>query len=146
MRPAGRRWVDMPRSRRRSAFSTSRRIDSGRELSEDERGCVVQRHGWSCEARVRGCDSGAVTGPPDFIAAVAELNARVRQRARRARAIAGRAMLSGDRDQLVRALQNTLDLLDAVVVDLTESRAEGATVYHREPTFRRAVDQAPDDD
>ena len=108
-------------------------------------GWVVQCQGWSCEAR--GCDVGAVTGqPPDFIAAVAELNARVRHRARRARAVAGRAMLGGDREQLVRALQNTLDLLDAVVLDLTESRAEGAAVYAADPAFHQAVDQADDDE
>ena len=88
----------------------------------------------------------AVTEPPaDFIAAVAELNARVRQRARRARVDAGRAMISGDREQLVRALQNTLDLLDAVVLDLTESRAESAAIYANDPVFHDAADEADDE-
>jgi hypothetical protein len=70
--------------------------------------------------------------PPDFLAAVAELNALVRDRARKSRATAGRAMLTGDRELLVLALQDTLDLLDAVVRDLTESRAEGAAIYARD--------------
>ena len=78
---------------------------------------------------------------PDFLAAVAELNGRVRKRARRARAIAGKAMLTGDREQLVLALQETLDLLDSVVTDLTESRAQGAAVYERNPDLGEPVDE-----
>jgi hypothetical protein len=75
-----------------------------------------------------------VTEPaPDFITAVAELNRRVRVRARKARAMAGKAMLTGDREELVLALQAVLDLPDDVVADLTESRAEGAALSRRDP-------------
>ena len=97
-------------------------------------------------ARVCGRDADAVTEPtPDFIAAIAALNARVRQRAREARAAAGRAMLSGDPKQLVVVLQDTLSFLDALVGDLTESRAEAAAVYAANSEIRQTVDQVADD-
>jgi hypothetical protein len=43
--------------------------------------------------------------------------------------------------ELTNALRETLALLEALADDLSESRAEGAAEYLRNPDFRRVVDQ-----
>ena len=49
---------------------------------------------------------------------------------------------AGDPGELTKWLRDTLALLEALADDLSESRAEGAAEYVRNPEFRRVVDQA----
>ena len=54
-------------------------------------------------------------------------------------------MLAGDREQLVLALQETLDLLDAIVDDLTDSRAQIAADQARGSATRALDDERTED-
>jgi len=78
----------------------------------------------------------------DFIRHTAELNRQVLDLSAAIRADAARAMLGGDPNQLAASLQDALELLDAVVRDLTESRAKDAAIYATDPAFRAALDAA----
>ena len=77
----------------------------------------------------------------DFIRHTAEINRQVLDLSAAIRADAARAMLGGDPNQLAASLQDALELLDAVVRDLTESRARSAAIYATDPAFREAVDE-----
>ena len=78
----------------------------------------------------------------DFVTETAEVNARVRDLVYEPRRRADEAIEAGDAGELTIALRETLALLEAVAEDLSESRADGATEYLRNPEFRRVVDQA----
>ena len=77
----------------------------------------------------------------EFLQRTADLNRQVLDLAGETHAAAQRAIISGDYNQVVTAYRDTLGLLDAIVQDLTESRAEGAAIYATDPEFRRAVDE-----
>jgi hypothetical protein len=76
------------------------------------------------------------------VSETAELNARVRDLVDEARRRADEAIEAGDAGELTITLRDTLALLEALADDLSESRAEGAAEYLRNPEFRRVVDQA----
>jgi hypothetical protein len=77
-----------------------------------------------------------------LVSETAELNARVRDLVDEARRRADEAIEAGDAGELTITLRDTLALLEALADDLSESRAEGAAEYLRNPEFRRVVDQA----
>ena len=77
----------------------------------------------------------------DFVTETLDLNARVREIVEHARRRANEAIEAGDVVELTNALRDTLALLEALADDLSESRAEGAAEYLRNPEFRRVVDQ-----
>jgi hypothetical protein len=83
---------------------------------------------------------------PDFVEAAAEANAEMLEITARVKAAADRAVASSDVDELVASLTETIELLDAVVADLTGRLAEGAAIYANDPVFRRAVDEISDED
>jgi hypothetical protein len=82
----------------------------------------------------------------DFVEATAGANAELLETTARVRAAAAAAIASHNVDELSASLQETLELLEAVVQDLTGSRAEGAAVYANDPEFRRLVDELSRDD
>jgi hypothetical protein len=82
----------------------------------------------------------------DFVQQTAALNAELLEVVARVRQAAAAAIANGDADELTASLQETLELLDAVVEDLVGTRAEGAAVYATDPAFRRVVDELAHDD
>jgi hypothetical protein len=77
----------------------------------------------------------------DFVGATASDNRELLELAARVRVAAEAALRSRDTGELIAALRETVELLDAVVIDLTGNRAEGAAVYATDPEFRRPVDE-----
>jgi hypothetical protein len=77
----------------------------------------------------------------DFVKATADENAGLLEVTGRVQTSALYAIASRDVDELIASLSETLDMLEALVDDLTASRAEGAAVYANDPEFRRVVDE-----